>query len=78
MMPCTPNIDLNLCKGCGICIDMCPYKVLRLSDDVSSRGYHYPIVTGDCRGCRVCENYCPDFAISIVCGEDVEKSIGNR
>ena len=77
-MPCTPNIDLNLCKGCSICIDMCPHKVLELSDYVSPRGYHYPIVTGDCKGCRVCENYCPDFAISIVCGEGVEKGISNR
>ena len=57
---------------------MCPYKVLRLSDDVSPRGYNYPIVMGDCRGCRICENYCPDFAISIVCGESFEKSVGNR
>jgi len=57
---------------------MCPYKVLKLSNDVSPRGYHYPVVVGDCRGCRVCENYCPDFAISIVCGDNVEEGVGNR
>ncbi len=59
------NVDLSLCKGCGICVELCPRKALALSNELSPRGYRYPVLNGECVGCRTCMMYCPDFAISV-------------
>ena len=60
-------IDDFLCKGCKICIDKCPYKVLKLSGKVGDYGAPVPIATLEekCTGCKVCVTFCPDFAISV-------------
>jgi 2-oxoglutarate ferredoxin oxidoreductase subunit delta len=61
------NISKSLCKGCSICIDVCPKNTLKLSGEINEYGQFYPEV-GDlktCIGCRLCELYCPDFAIEV-------------
>jgi 2-oxoglutarate ferredoxin oxidoreductase subunit delta len=57
----------DLCKGCGICVGLCPNKILRVSKDLSKRGFYPPetIEEGDCSGCRICELVCPDLAIWV-------------
>jgi len=32
------------CKGCGLCIEYCPKKVLEESDEINARGVHPPKV----------------------------------
>ena len=49
------------CKGCGLCIAICPKKVLELNEQVKCEGAR----PDDCIGCRQCENICPDLAITI-------------
>jgi len=58
-------IDKRLCKGCGICIEFCPKKVLVMSDEMDERGIRTPHARReqDCSLCGLCELYCPDFAI---------------
>ena len=49
------------CKGCGICVEFCPKKVLELSElekVVVAREQ-------DCIKCKQCEMRCPDFAIFV-------------
>lgn len=49
------------CKGCDICVKMCPERCLRLDQ-------HQIVELIDqtrCTGCRLCEWLCPDFAISV-------------
>ncbi len=61
------EVDERLCKGCGICIEMCPPKVMELSDRISPVGYH-PASLRDqagCTGCAVCGKMCPDLAIEV-------------
>ena len=62
------DIDPKMCKGCHICISVCPHGVLRTADVVDNRGFFLPIVADleACKVCRLCEMECPDFAISVV------------
>ena len=49
------------CKGCDICVKMCPERCLRLNDQLIAE-----LPDPDkCTGCRMCEWLCPDFAIKI-------------
>ncbi|MDR0764149.1 MAG: 4Fe-4S dicluster domain-containing protein [Synergistaceae bacterium] len=54
-------IDKKWCKGCGLCVGICPKKVLELDEQVKSE----PVRIDDCIGCHQCENVCPDFAITV-------------
>jgi len=49
------------CKGCDICVRMCPQHCLELNEAQTV------IVPrpDDCTGCRICEWLCPDFAIKL-------------
>ena len=39
----TVVIDVEACKGCDLCIDACPPRVLEMTThDVNARGYRYP------------------------------------
>lgn len=57
------------CKGCELCISVCPKKILILKDNViNKRGYHPSGITAqeDCIGCSSCALTCPDGVIHIV------------
>jgi NAD-dependent dihydropyrimidine dehydrogenase PreA subunit len=43
------EIEKDECKGCAVCIDACPPKVIRLSDSLNVQGYHSAEYLGD--GC---------------------------
>ena len=55
------------CKGCNFCIEFCPEDVLRESDGMNGKGYHYPVVAQGkeeaCVNCGFCRLVCPEFAI---------------
>jgi indolepyruvate ferredoxin oxidoreductase beta subunit len=55
------EITAAWCKGCDICVKVCPERCLAL--DASQ----VVAITdpGACSGCRVCEWLCPDFAIRV-------------
>lgn len=49
------------CKGCAVCVDACPPKVIRLSTALNSQGYHPAEYLGDgCTGCGICFYACPE------------------
>lgn len=54
-------INEDWCKGCDICVKMCPERCLRLNDQLIAE-LHKP---DSCTGCHMCEWLCPDFAIKI-------------
>ena len=66
-------LDRDRCKGCGVCVSVCPYDALEMGRAKTERGYLYPIETGACVACRECVYACPDFALSIHKLSEVEK-----
>ncbi len=60
-------IKEDICKGCELCVSVCPKKVLELSKTkTNSMGYPPAQWTGqDCIACGSCFITCPDVAITI-------------
>lgn len=54
------SIDVRLCNGCSICVDVCPMDVLRMDEDTKKAFIQY---LGDCQSCFLCEDECPEEAI---------------
>ncbi|HBG81829.1 TPA: 4Fe-4S ferredoxin [candidate division CPR2 bacterium] len=66
------TIDLDQCKGCGVCVEKCPQKCLNFSHD-NVGFYLTPAVDCDiskCIACKICDLFCPDCAIGV------EKKVG--
>lgn len=61
------EIDIERCKGCELCISVCPKKIIKLSDEFNSKGYHFAqcINMEECTGCALCAINCPDVAITV-------------
>ncbi len=57
----TVEVTEAWCKGCDICVRLCPEDCLRLDGD----GIAYLASPEACTGCRLCEWLCPDFAITV-------------
>jgi NAD-dependent dihydropyrimidine dehydrogenase PreA subunit len=55
------EIDSGECKGCGLCVDVCPPEVLELAPELNSYGVHPARYEGEgCTGCGVCYYCCPE------------------
>jgi 2-oxoglutarate ferredoxin oxidoreductase subunit delta len=61
------QVDTERCKGCGLCVAVCPKNVLELKEDLNAKGYFpaYQARPEDCIYCAICCVMCPDVAISI-------------
>ncbi|MDD4956997.1 MAG: 4Fe-4S binding protein [Candidatus Omnitrophica bacterium] len=70
------KIDAEKCKGCVLCVDVCPNGVLALSDKVNKKGMQYVVVEHPekCTGCGLCAIMCPDCGIEI----EIEKDSAKR
>ena len=61
----TVTIDVDVCKGCELCIVACPPRVLSMSEPVNRLGYRYPELAPGCTGCAACQLICPDFVFEV-------------
>jgi 2-oxoglutarate ferredoxin oxidoreductase subunit delta len=60
-------INTERCKGCGLCILVCPKKGIVISEKSNKSGYFPAVVkNADCTGCAVCAIICPDVAIEVL------------
>lgn len=62
------KFDEERCKGCELCISVCPVKILALHKvTINSKGYRPACVVEaeKCIGCANCAIMCPDGAISV-------------
>jgi 2-oxoglutarate ferredoxin oxidoreductase subunit delta len=61
-------VDERFCKGCALCISVCPRDIIVLDPDkITDKGYHPAMLTDEsrCTGCTVCALICPDVAITV-------------
>lgn len=65
----TVLIQTDRCKGCALCVGVCPQHVLRLGEGYNARGYH-PVQldesAGSCTGCAICAVMCPDVVFTVL------------
>ncbi|MGF0040084.1 4Fe-4S dicluster domain-containing protein [Peptoniphilaceae bacterium SGI.131] len=58
----------DYCKGCGLCVSVCPTQTLSLSKDrLNAKGYTpaYAEFPEKCIGCTNCAIMCPDSVITV-------------
>lgn len=70
-----PVINTDYCKGCNLCVEVCPKAVFVQGKNITPRGYFSPIVAykerctdynlkkGDRILCEICWLTCPEHAI---------------
>ncbi len=75
------SIDHDSCKGCNLCLQICPKKVFQDTAEIGSSGFRlkeaaYP---EKCTGCGLCELCCPG-AISVdpVPGEVLAETLSEQ
>ena len=57
----------EICKGCGLCVTACTFKLIELGTKLNSKGYN-PAVQNNpekCVGCTLWAKMCPDIAIKV-------------
>lgn len=62
------EINQEVCKGCGLCVSVCPTGILQLSpDEMNSKGYSFSTCIDQtrCIACVSCAMVCPDLAIRV-------------
>lgn len=61
-------VDEHYCKGCGLCVNICPQGIVELDvEKITVKGYHPAKLTDEtkCTGCCSCAMVCPDVAITV-------------
>lgn len=61
------EIDIQRCKGCELCISVCPQNIITIGDTLNQQGYYIAVVQHleHCTGCALCAETCPDIAITV-------------
>lgn len=63
----TITVNEEFCKGCALCVEICPQDALDLAEGMNSRGIHPALLArpDDCTGCTQCAVMCPDACLRI-------------
>ena len=61
------KLNTKRCKGCYVCVSVCPVKALSPSGELGEQGYETVKVDEEkCITCGSCYRMCPDYAIEIL------------
>jgi heterodisulfide reductase subunit A len=55
--------DEDACRGCGLCVALCPYGALEIRNTEKGRKVH--VINVACKGCGVCAATCYQHALTI-------------
>ncbi|MBP7836075.1 MAG: 4Fe-4S dicluster domain-containing protein [Candidatus Omnitrophota bacterium] len=61
------TINKNKCKGCLLCVGVCPQGLIVAQEELNVRGVK-PVkfkAGGKCAGCARCALICPDCCIEV-------------
>ena len=62
------TVNESLCKGCLLCADACPRKILEPDrSKINAKGYN-PVYCTDpaaCTACGICGRICPDSVLRV-------------
>ncbi len=60
-------IDFERCKGCGLCVAVCPPAVLALGS-LNAMGYTAAVLKDNekCTSCTACGLICPEAAVVVL------------
>ncbi len=60
------------CKGCGLCVQVCPRASIAISKRSNKSGY-FPaeVKNSDCTGCAACAIICPEAIIEVYRDNDI-------
>ena len=68
----TARFDEDRCKGCRLCVSVCPRKIVVMKTDrLNAKGFHPAGLSeaeeniGKCTGCAFCAIICPDCVIRV-------------
>jgi 2-oxoglutarate ferredoxin oxidoreductase subunit delta len=64
----TVIINAEICKGCELCVEACPRKIIVIGTTPNGQGYFtavYEDASKKCTGCALCAEMCPDIAIEV-------------
>lgn len=67
------SFDVDRCKGCGLCVMICPRHIVTIDmQAINRKGYHPAGITEPerCIACAGCAKICPD---SVICVERFEE-----
>ena len=62
------TFNVDMCKGCGLCVDACPKPILEVSKvKINKKGHSPAEMTNqdECIGCAFCATMCPDCVITV-------------
>ena len=67
------NVEIarERCKGCGLCVTVCPFHLLELEEEINSKGYPPARPKSEsedgktCTACTMCALVCPEVAIEV-------------
>ena len=62
------SFNQERCKGCGLCVEACPVKIIQLASNVINKKGYNPATVFEmekCIGCASCATMCPDVVITV-------------
>lgn len=62
------TFDEDRCKGCELCIFVCPVNIIKMDRDrINIKGYHPATIyeMDKCIACANCATICPDLVITV-------------
>lgn len=61
------KLNISKCKGCHLCVSVCPKGAITISKELNDKGYK-PIQVDQekCIQCGSCYKMCPDYVFEIL------------
>ena len=62
------EISQDRCKGCGLCVSVCPLNIMMIDKSITNKKGYHPAANIDiekCVACGSCAITCPDAVITL-------------